>query len=361
MLPSFLVPTELSRHKLITIVIYVSTSILACLLIETTKLSVSSHSLIASHGVTLEATSTEFNGKSLIDIGADPRDPIRMFHTDLSLCDGKPDNFTIPKNTDEPVAILLPENGKCPIELIANNVVNWYQADNPMVKYIILYTERLPSKRFSLFRSLEMSIRPTETTRTSIGEKIPLTLFFVSDKTAKKFIKNVSESGDTGSLTITFKTTSFQDKTLKEKITIYSKDFATSLLITTISLFVTLSLLVRFWGASYSIEFSWRGADIMYLAPDAPPDPKKLLSEEQVLSLPETKYAGDEADEENALPTNSTCPICIDDFEKDEVLRVLPCGHLHHTECIMPWLTTRQANCPVCKESFCEEIDKKDS
>lgn len=46
------------------------------------------------------------------------------------------------------------------------------------------------------------------------------------------------------------------------------------------------------------------------------------------------------------------CAICIDDFDDsvtgDQVLK-LPCNHVFHTQCIVPWLTERQSKCPLCK------------
>jgi len=56
--------------------------------------------------------------------------------------------------------------------------------------------------------------------------------------------------------------------------------------------------------------------------------------------------------------TCTTCSICIDEFEVDERLRLLPrCGHAFHTECILPWLTERQGCCPLCKTSVMETDD----
>merc|ERR1712232_46947 len=54
------------------------------------------------------------------------------------------------------------------------------------------------------------------------------------------------------------------------------------------------------------------------------------------------------------------CSICIEDFEPGEKLRILPlCGHVFHTECIMPWLTERSGSCPLCKQLVLED-DKND-
>ncbi|KAJ1674997.1 hypothetical protein EV182_002143 [Spiromyces aspiralis] len=53
----------------------------------------------------------------------------------------------------------------------------------------------------------------------------------------------------------------------------------------------------------------------------------------------------------NTLPdiTHETCAVCIDDFEEGDVLRVLPCGHGFHKECIDPWLIKKSVECPLCK------------
>jgi RING-finger-containing ubiquitin ligase len=47
---------------------------------------------------------------------------------------------------------------------------------------------------------------------------------------------------------------------------------------------------------------------------------------------------------------NTTCSICLEDFTADESLRLLPCGHVFHTSCILPWLTKRATSCPLCKK-----------
>lgn len=41
------------------------------------------------------------------------------------------------------------------------------------------------------------------------------------------------------------------------------------------------------------------------------------------------------------------CSICTDDFEKGQDIRVLPCGHKFHPECVDPWLLNVSGTCPL--------------
>ncbi|KAI9506668.1 hypothetical protein BX070DRAFT_249520 [Coemansia spiralis] len=45
----------------------------------------------------------------------------------------------------------------------------------------------------------------------------------------------------------------------------------------------------------------------------------------------------------------ATCIVCIDDFVVGSRMRILPCGHNYHIECIDPWLTAKSSLCPLCK------------
>lgn len=44
---------------------------------------------------------------------------------------------------------------------------------------------------------------------------------------------------------------------------------------------------------------------------------------------------------------NFVCPICTDDFVKGQDLRVLPCNHMFHPDCIDPWLVNVSGTCPL--------------
>jgi hypothetical protein len=44
---------------------------------------------------------------------------------------------------------------------------------------------------------------------------------------------------------------------------------------------------------------------------------------------------------------NYVCPICTDDFIKGQDLRVLPCNHQFHPECVDPWLVNVSGTCPL--------------
>jgi hypothetical protein len=45
--------------------------------------------------------------------------------------------------------------------------------------------------------------------------------------------------------------------------------------------------------------------------------------------------------------SNLSCPICADSFIKGQYLRMLPCDHQFHLDCIDPWILAVSATCPL--------------
>ncbi|XP_049410198.1 E3 ubiquitin-protein ligase RING1-like [Solanum stenotomum] len=44
----------------------------------------------------------------------------------------------------------------------------------------------------------------------------------------------------------------------------------------------------------------------------------------------------------------SQCAVCKDGFKLDELVKQMPCKHMYHDGCILPWLEMRNS-CPVCR------------
>lgn len=51
--------------------------------------------------------------------------------------------------------------------------------------------------------------------------------------------------------------------------------------------------------------------------------------------------------ESSAHDDHLGCSICTEDFEKGQDIRVLPCDHKFHPECVDPWLLNVSGTCPL--------------
>jgi len=71
----------------------------------------------------------------------------------------------------------------------------------------------------------------------------------------------------------------------------------------------------------------------------------KGLTKSQFDKLPSVIY------DKNKYSENYQCIICMEEFQKQEKVKILPCGHIFHGDCIKEWLL-KQKTCPFCKSEI---------
>lgn len=72
----------------------------------------------------------------------------------------------------------------------------------------------------------------------------------------------------------------------------------------------------------------------------APPASKSLID-----AIPTVKLL------QRDIRKNSHCPVCKEEFELSTYARKLPCKHIYHSDCIVPWLGQHNT-CPVCRQEL---------
>jgi len=60
--------------------------------------------------------------------------------------------------------------------------------------------------------------------------------------------------------------------------------------------------------------------------------------------------------------SNNSCPICIENFEEQTKIKLLPCDHGFHKDCIGPWIADHSDSCPICRQTVLDklELDQSD-
>ena len=43
------------------------------------------------------------------------------------------------------------------------------------------------------------------------------------------------------------------------------------------------------------------------------------------------------------------CAICLEEFSYGDVVKILPCKHVFHVNCIDPWCLAQTPSCPTCR------------
>lgn len=100
-----------------------------------------------------------------------------------------------------------------------------------------------------------------------------------------------------------------------------------------------------------------RGANVsdLFLGPGLEELIEQLTMNDRRGPLPATRTSID------AMPTikitqrhlrsDSHCPVCKDRFELGSEARQMPCNHIYHSDCIVPWLVQHNS-CPVCRQEL---------
>jgi len=69
------------------------------------------------------------------------------------------------------------------------------------------------------------------------------------------------------------------------------------------------------------------------------------------LAPPASQSAVANLPEEKIEESGGQCQVCLKEYEKDEVLKKMPCKHSFHSACIMAWLA-KTNSCPLCRHEL---------
>ena len=75
-------------------------------------------------------------------------------------------------------------------------------------------------------------------------------------------------------------------------------------------------------------------------ARDNPPASKAAVESMPVVAVDAARVAAD-----------SHCAVCKEPFELGAEAREMPCSHIYHADCILPWLALRNS-CPICRHEM---------
>ncbi|XP_076295545.1 E3 ubiquitin-protein ligase RNF181-like [Lasioglossum baleicum] len=77
-----------------------------------------------------------------------------------------------------------------------------------------------------------------------------------------------------------------------------------------------------------------------------------LLGQTTRLPPPASKSAIENLEEIKISSSESKqCPVCLKEFENGISAKRMPCKHIFHKECIIPWLE-KTNSCPLCRHQL---------
>jgi len=83
---------------------------------------------------------------------------------------------------------------------------------------------------------------------------------------------------------------------------------------------------------------------------------KRRILNEQVRVIPEVIFNSEKLEAKGIKLTNDSCPICLADFKEKTRIKLLPCDHGFHPECIEPWIRQHKDSCPMCRETVTDKL-----
>lgn len=81
---------------------------------------------------------------------------------------------------------------------------------------------------------------------------------------------------------------------------------------------------------------------------------RKGADDDTINKLPTTKYEDTHLAIQFQDP-NVRCPICLEEFSEGETMRVMPCTHNYHKDCLDKWLKMK-AVCPICNLNIRKDV-----
>ncbi|KAM6954243.1 RING finger protein 215 [Aplochiton taeniatus] len=126
----------------------------------------------------------------------------------------------------------------------------------------------------------------------------------------------------------------------------------------------TVLLVALILSTGVIVQARWQYHDNQ-LNDDLETDPKQdimnRLSSLKTRTYRQPKASGDQNQYHNQYQTAETdnCAVCLEPFNPNQCLRVLPCLHEFHRDCVDPWLVL-QHTCPLCKRNALSNL-RRDS
>lgn len=78
------------------------------------------------------------------------------------------------------------------------------------------------------------------------------------------------------------------------------------------------------------------------------------LARPEIDQLPSYKFNA-----ETHTGDQTSCVVCMCDFEARQILRVLPCSHEFHAKCVDKWLRSNRT-CPICRGNASEYFESSE-